>query len=169
VEKSPLFRGEEPGENASMFLRKNRKRFGGRSSAGLSRSQRDIAYQPRATLWGTCPAPGRVLKERRLSSNGRRVLGHPGCGVPSERMKVATPNPGRCLGLVCVRPFRAIPLNSGSPLQSEFKCPNSGSPIQGETGAARGVHSHHPFDGRRGSRKAGRTGERYTTPHRGHA
>jgi hypothetical protein len=36
-------------------------------------SQRDIAYQPRAALWETCLAPGRVLKERRLSTGSKGV------------------------------------------------------------------------------------------------
>ena len=55
-------------------------------SAGFRVSQRDTAYQPRATPW-VCHAPNpRVLKERRISPNGGRVTDQPLCGVPSERM-----------------------------------------------------------------------------------
>ena len=63
-------------------------------SAGFPMSQRDPAYQPRATLW-VCHAPdSRVLKERRISSNGGRVPGQPLCGVPSERAHLVVPVPG---------------------------------------------------------------------------
>jgi hypothetical protein len=55
-------------------------------SGGFPLSQRDTAYQPRATLW-VCHAPdSRVLKERRISSNGGRVPDQSRCGVPSERI-----------------------------------------------------------------------------------
>jgi len=53
-------------------------------NAGLSVSQRDIAYQPRATLWEPCPIHPRVLKERRISSH--RPPAPELCGVPSERI-----------------------------------------------------------------------------------
>ena len=62
-------------------------------SARFPMSQRDTAYQPRATLWvGNAPDP-RVLKERRISSNGGRVAGQPLCGVPSERAHLVVPVP----------------------------------------------------------------------------
>jgi len=49
---------------------------GGGMSARLCLSQRDTAYQPRATLWvGHAPDP-RVLKERRMSPNAGRVTDH---------------------------------------------------------------------------------------------
>jgi hypothetical protein len=81
--------------------------FRGRSRAGLSRSQRDIAYQPRATLWDTCPAPSRVLKERRLSPNVTRMHDPPGCGVPSERMNGFASKPRALPWAGMRRPFRA--------------------------------------------------------------
>jgi hypothetical protein len=62
-------------------------------SGGLSLSQRDTAYQPRATPW-VCHDPNpRVLKERRISSNGGRVAEQPLCGVPSERIRFTIPIP----------------------------------------------------------------------------
>lgn len=52
-------------------------------------SQRDDAYQPRATLWvGNAPDP-RVLKERCISPIGGRVPDQHLFGVPSERMGFA--------------------------------------------------------------------------------
>ena len=46
-------------------------------------SQRDTAYQPRATPWEPCPTYPRVLKERRIvrALDGDAAI----CGVPSER------------------------------------------------------------------------------------
>ena len=49
-------------------------------------SQRDTAYQPRATPWVCRASDSRVLKERRISSNGGRVTDQPRYGVPSERI-----------------------------------------------------------------------------------
>jgi hypothetical protein len=72
-------------------------------------SQRDIAYQPRATLWEPCPVPSRVLKERRPSPHGRRMHDPPGCGVPSERMNGGTPKPRALPWAGMRRPFRANP------------------------------------------------------------
>jgi hypothetical protein len=121
-------------------------------------SRWDIAYQPRATLWDTCPAYGRVLKERRLSTEWQACA-----RSPRLRRSFRTHEGGRT-------ETQGVALGwYASPLQGDSKCPNSRSSIQGETGAACGVHSHNPFDARRGSRKAGRTGERCTTPHSGHA
>jgi len=55
-------------------------------SAGFSMPQRGEAYQPRASLW-VCNAPDpRVLKERRITSDGHQTCKQPLCGVPSERL-----------------------------------------------------------------------------------
>ena len=62
-------------------------------SAGFPMSQRDPAYQPRATLWVGHAPDSRVLKERRISSKGGRVAGHPLGGVPSERTHLVVPVP----------------------------------------------------------------------------
>lgn len=74
-------------------------------------SQRDTAYQPRATPW-VCHAPAlRVLKERRISPNGGRVTNQPLRSVPSERMNCipriprVTPCPGLHPSLVCNAPL----------------------------------------------------------------
>jgi hypothetical protein len=141
--------------------------FRGRSPAGVSLSQRDIAYQPRATLWDTCPAPGRVLKERRPVPAWRAYPRSPQMRRSFRTHEwIHIETQGVALG------WYASPLqgeskcpNSRSPPQGDSKCLNSGSPLQEETGADRGVHSHHPFDGCRASRKAGRKGDRHKTPH----
>jgi hypothetical protein len=49
-------------------------------------SQRDTAYQPRATPWVASTSFPGVLKERRISVNGGCVLYPTVCGVPSERL-----------------------------------------------------------------------------------
>ena len=56
--------------------------------------QRGNAYQPRVQPWGFESPNLRVLKERRISSDGGRVPDHPQCGVPSERMNYIPPVPG---------------------------------------------------------------------------
>jgi hypothetical protein len=86
-------------------------------------SQRDIAYQPRATLWETCPAPGRVLKERRLSPHGRRVP-----DPPRMRRSFRTHESGHAQTQGVALGWYA------SPLQGDSKCPNSRSPRQREIG-----------------------------------
>jgi hypothetical protein len=55
-------------------------------SAGLCLSQRDTAYQPRATPWETEPYDIGALKERCIVRAG--VGGATICGVPSERWDV---------------------------------------------------------------------------------
>jgi hypothetical protein len=50
-------------------------------------SQRDTAYQPRATPWVPSTASPGVLKERRIFLNRRRLPNTTRCGVPSERPK----------------------------------------------------------------------------------
>ena len=52
-------------------------------SAGFPLSQRDSAYQPRATPWGWYGRSGSVLKERRIGSTVAGIA--TACGVPSER------------------------------------------------------------------------------------
>jgi hypothetical protein len=86
-----LFPGEEDEKMTPHFCAKTAGVSGVISSRIVS--VRDIAYQPRVTLGDTYPAPGRVLKERRLSPNVTRMHDHFGCGVPSERMKGATTKP----------------------------------------------------------------------------
>jgi|GEM_PF-3050352 len=56
---------------------------GGGMSAGFPMSQRDTAYQPRATPWETGPYTTRALKERCIVR--ARVGGATICDVPSER------------------------------------------------------------------------------------
>ena len=79
---------------------------GGGMSARFPMSQRNTAYQPRATLWVGHAPDSRVLKERRISSH------HPPapelCGAPSERGNGWIPIP-RALpwaGMRC--PFGAL-------------------------------------------------------------
>ena len=66
---------------------------GGGMSAQFAVSQRDTAYQPRATPWEPCPTHPRVLKERRISPKGGRVTDQPRCGVPSERIHCGFSDP----------------------------------------------------------------------------
>jgi len=47
--------------------------------------QRGHAYQPRVQPWERDGGYECVLKERRKSPNGGRVIDQPRCGVPSER------------------------------------------------------------------------------------
>ena len=56
--------------------------------------QRGNAYQPRVKPWVEVPHESRVLKERRISSDGRYAPEQPRCGVPSERMNCIPTIPG---------------------------------------------------------------------------
>ena len=71
-------------------------------------SQRDTAYQPRATPWVASTASPGVLKERRISVNGGCVLNPTVCGVPSERRMSPSDTQGSTLG------WYAPPLRGGS-------------------------------------------------------
>ena len=72
---------------------------------GYPVSQRDTAYQPRATPWGPSPAPPGVLMERRISVNGGRAPYQSRCGVPPERLRGPRVYPGFHPGLVCAAPL----------------------------------------------------------------
>jgi len=63
-------------------------------SARFPVSQRDTAYQPRATLWVDDGVYKCVLKERRISPNGERATDRPRYGVPSERVVFVPSVPG---------------------------------------------------------------------------
>lgn len=62
----------------------------GGMSGRFPASQRDTAYQPRATPWVFASTDSRVLKERRISSYHQTAPAL--CSVPSERM-VFAPSP----------------------------------------------------------------------------
>jgi len=77
-------------------------------SARFPMSQRDTAYQPRATLWVSGCTNPRVLKERRISPNGERATDRPRYGVPSERMVFVPSVPGVAPRLVCAAPLERV-------------------------------------------------------------
>jgi|GEM_PF-3552116 len=67
---------------------------GGSMIAAFRMPQRGNAYQPRVQRWVSGFAYPRVLKERCISSDGRRMPDQCLCGVPSERMDYLPPVPG---------------------------------------------------------------------------
>ena len=70
-------------------------------------SQRDTAYQPRATPWVPSTASPGVLKERRIFLNRGRLPNPTRCGVPSERLIGGPRIPRVAPWAGMRRPFRA--------------------------------------------------------------